>query len=209
MVGLRPTLRCEDNATLGQFNVSHHGGFAVSHYRRYYVAGGTYFFTVVTYQRRPILTTDLARRCLREAIREVQAKWPWKVLAMVLLPDHLHSIWVLPPGDARYSARWQQIKQRFTVGFLSSGGSEGRVSSSRHRHGERGVWQRRFWEHTCRDEEELKQCVDYLHWNPIKHHLTERVVDYRWSTFHRLVRLGEYETAWGGVNPCPGFEMPE
>lgn len=172
-------------------------------YRRNFVPGGTYFFTVVVHERRPILTTRLGRSCFRRALRKIRAKRPFQLVAIVLLPDHLHAVWKLPPGDADYSTRWAQIKESFTRSFLTAGGREGYRSRSRITKRERGVWQRRGWEHTVDDEDELKRCVDYIHWNPVKHGHVERVQDYRWSTFHRYVREGEYELDWGGTNPCP------
>src|SRR6266568_8209103 len=114
---------------------------------------------------------------------------------MVLLPDHLHSVWTLPNGDDGFSLRWQKIKEAFTRRFLQSGGVEGPATQSRLRHRERSVWQRRFWEHTCRNNEDLKRFLDYLHWNPVKHGLVQRVRDYPWSSFHRFVRLAEYQLA--------------
>ena len=178
-------------------------------YRRNYVPGGTYFFTVVTAGRRPILTTDLGRECLREAIDEIKAKSPFTLFAIVLLPDHLHSVWILPRGDADYSTRWRQIKEKFTRRYLERGGTEATVSDSRRKKSERGIWQRRFWEHTVRDEDDLKRCVDYVHWNPRKHNLAERVQDWPWSTFHRFVEEGEYDLDWGGTDPCPNDDTPE
>src|SRR5688572_30158789 len=112
-------------------------------FRRNYVPGGMYFFTAVTHERRPILTTDLGRRCLREAIAAEQARAPFELLAIVLLPDHLHTVWVLPDGDADYSTRWRRIKDRFTRQFLKGGGQEGTTTPSRLRHQERAVWQHR------------------------------------------------------------------
>lgn len=181
----------------------------MSDYRRYYVPGGTYFFTVVTHQRRRFLTTTRAREDLRTAIAHVRQRWPFELFATVLLPDHLHAVWTLPPGDPRYSLRWQKIKEHFTRLFAPHGVAEGVRTLSRQRRSERGYWQRRFWEHTIVDEDDLKACVDYIHWNPVKHGLVSRVVDYPWSTFHKFVRLGEYESTWGGENPCPKLEMPE
>jgi putative transposase len=179
------------------------GTTAMSLYRRYYVEGATYFFTVVTHERRPILTMPVARTSLRAAIQTVRRKRPFDVIAMVLMPDHIHAVWALPRGDADYSFRWAQIKEIFTRRYLAVGGEEGSQSASRARHRERAVWQRRFWEHTVRDEDDLQRCVEYIHWNPVKHGLAEHVLDYPWSTFHRYVRLGEYDRAWGMVNPCP------
>jgi putative transposase len=115
----------------------------------------------------------------------------------------------LPAHDANFSVRWGRIKERFTRSFLAVGGEEGQPTDSRQRHRERAVWQRRFWEHTCRDEDDLKRCLDYLHWNPVKHGLVACVRDYPWSSFHRFVRLGEYDMDWGGENPCPGYDTPK
>src|SRR5258708_19885079 len=162
-------------------------------YRRNYVPGGTYFFTLVTQDRQPILTSAIARRCLRRAIRAVRRKRPFTLFAIVVLPDHLHAVWKLPPGDSDYSLRWSQIKEEFTRRYLKSGGPEATRSPSRALHRERGVWQSRFWEHTCEDENDLKRCVDYVHWNPIKHKLVSPVRDYSWSSFRRFVRFVEYQ----------------
>jgi putative transposase len=178
-------------------------------YRRHYVPGATYLFTVVSHERRPILTTALGRRCLRHAFRSVSADRPFEIVAIVLLPDHLHTIWTLPSTDANYSLRWALIKERFTRRYFTLGGTDGTVTESRRRHRERAVWQRRFWEHAVWDEDDLKRCADYIHWNPRKHGLAASVCDYPWSSFHRFVRGGEYEMHWGSGDPCPGYDEPE
>jgi putative transposase len=178
-------------------------------YRRNYVPGGTYFFTCVTYRRRKIFTTDLARRCLREAIQTVRTDHPFTVIAIALLPDHLHTVWTLPPNDISYPLRWMRIKNEFTKAWLARGGSELQQSQSRERQGQRGIWHKRYWEHTVDDEDDLKRCVDYTHWNPRKHNLVERVRDWNWSTFSRFVTAGEYDLDWGGVDPTPGWNDPE
>jgi len=181
----------------------------MSWYRRRYVPGGTYFFTVVTHLRRAILTTDLARPLLREAILEEQVHRPFDLLAIVLLPDHLHAVWTLPENDSDYSSRWSRIKESFTRSYLAIGGEEGATTERRKARGERGIWQRRFWEHTIDGEDDLKRCLDYLHYNPVKHGLVERVSDYPWSTFRKFVRIGEYDLHWGtGEAPLevPGAE---
>jgi putative transposase len=178
-------------------------------YRRNYVPGGTYFFTAVTQDRRRILTTPLARRCLRSAIEAEQRRAPFEMVAVVLLPDHLHTVWSLPEADANYSIRWKRIKGRFTRAYLKGGSREGRTTPNRRRHQERAVWQRRFWEHTVRDEDDLIRCVDYVHWNPVKHGLVTRARDYPWSSFHRFVESGDYPLDWGsGPEPAdiPGAE---
>jgi REP-associated tyrosine transposase len=178
----------------------------MTNYRRWRVAGGTYFFTVVTLDRRRILVDDVARRALREAFRIVRSRRPFRIDGIVLLPDHLHAIWTLPNGDCDYATRWQLIKRRFTKSYLDAGGSEAKPSASRASKGERSVWQRRYFEHTCRDEIDLKRCADYLHVNPLKHGLVSRVLDWPWSSFHRYVRLGEYEPDWGNANVWYGDE---
>jgi putative transposase len=96
----------------------------MSDYRRWYVPGGTYFFTVVAYRRRPMLCDELGRRCLREAIEAVQLDWPFDLIAVVLLPDHMHTVWTLPRGDERYAVRWKRIKEEFTRRYLDRGGIE-------------------------------------------------------------------------------------
>ncbi|MGD9127595.1 MAG: transposase [Planctomycetia bacterium] len=181
----------------------------MSKYRRWFRKGGTYFFTVVTHQRRPILTSELGREALHNALEEIRQDRPFSIIAIVLMPEHIHTVWTLPPGDHDYSTRWRRIKGCFTRLYLSAHGQEGKQSDSRTTRQERAVWQRRFWEHTCRDEHDLKRCVDYIHWNPVKHGLVSRVRDYPWSSFERFVRLGEYSLDWGGINPCPGWEPPE
>ena len=181
----------------------------MAQYIRNYVPGGTYFFTVVTHQRRPILTSELGRPLLRAAFDKILTRRPVTIVAIVLLPDHLHTVWTLPADDTDYSLRWGQIKEAFTRSYLASGGSEGHRSASRVSHRERAVWQPRFWEHTCRDEDDLKRCVDYIHWNPIKHGLIVKPAQYPWSSFHRFIKLGEYPPDWGDQDPSPGFNAPE
>lgn len=132
----------------------------------------------------------------------VERRFPFETIAIVLLPDHLHAIWTLPNGDSNYAIRWARIK-----GLVTQGISIGDLR--RHSRRERDVWQPRFWEHTCRDENDVKRCVDYVHWNPVKHGVVRRVVDYPWSSFHRFVKQGEYEVSWGSIDPCPGYETPE
>jgi putative transposase len=166
-------------------------------YRRMYVAGGTYFFTIVTQSRRPFLTGNLSRKLLHEAIETQLRRRPFEITAMVLLPDHLHAVWTLPHGDSDYSTRWRLIKGQFTEQYLAAGGTEGSPTKSQFERGERGIWQPRFWEHTVRDEVDLERCVDYVHWNPVKHGLVKRVRDYPWSTFHRFVHEGFYSLEWG------------
>lgn len=166
-------------------------------YRRSWVAGGTYFFTVVTYHRQPILTSDNSRKLLRRAWLDVKHRFPFTIDAVCLLPDHIHCIWILPEDDANYSMRWKEIKRLFTKGYLEQIGPGGDRNPSRLSRGEAAIWQRRFWEHTIRDEEDLNRHRDYIHYNPVKHRLTPSVSSWTWSSFHRYVKMGYYPSGWG------------
>src|SRR5688500_11995353 len=114
-------------------------------YRRHYVPGGTCFFTVVTYNREPLLTTPRGQMCLKPALQEVQRSYPFDIVAIVLLPNHLHAVWTLPRNDDRYPLRWARIKAEFTEQWLARGGAEQDQSASRSRHRYRGIWQKRYW----------------------------------------------------------------
>ena len=180
-------------------------------YRRRRIAGGTYFFTVVTENRRPFLCTDLARQILRDAIADCGRDRPFDAVAMVLLPDHLHAIWTLPNGDADYSGRWARIKAQFTREWLQHGGEEQDQDFSRLRHRRRGVWQRKFWEHHIRDERDFEKHFDYVHYNPVKHELAKCSHDYAYSTFGKWMKRSVYEAAWccgcgGRIAKPPSFE---
>jgi putative transposase len=149
-------------------------------YRRYLVPAGTYFFTVALEDRRSHLLTDEIDK-LRAAYRKVSAERPFETVAICVLPDHLHCVWTLPEGDADFPTRWRLIKTAFTKSLpQSSDPAQGR------RAGERGIWQRRFWEHLVRDEKDLEACINYVHWNPVKHGLVENIEDWPHSTWRRF-----------------------
>lgn len=169
--------------------------------------GGTYFFTVVTDRRQRIFSSGRARTLLGNALRACQQSHPFEVRAIVLLPDHLHTIWCLPPGDANYSARWQWIKTQFTQNWLAGGGTESDISGGRLRDGRRGVWQPKFWEHTIEDEDDFDSHFDYIHYNPVKHGYATCPADWEWSSFHRWVREGVYDANWACSNQgaAPSF----
>jgi len=167
-------------------------------YRRAKIPGGTYFFTVVTFDRMKILTEDLSRDILRAAFKHARAHYPFETEAICILPDHLHCIWNLPEQDLDYSSRWRAIKSYFTREYLRSGGSQGLRNTSRMKKGEAAVWQRRYWEHAIRDDEDLSRHLDYIHYNPVKHGLVGTPIDWPWSSFHKYVTLGHYEKGWGG-----------
>ena len=164
----------------------------MTEYRRVKVGGATYFFTVNCAERSGnfILVNNV--NLLRSVFRKVKADHPFKIDAMVVLPEHLHCIWTLPPGDADYKTRWALIKAGFSRGIPSSE----RRSESRIKRGERGIWQRRYWEHLVRDEEDFQRHVDYIHWNPVKHGWVKRVNDWPHSSFHNYVRRSIYPYNW-------------
>jgi putative transposase len=114
--------------------------------------------------------------------------------AVVVLPDHLHCIWILPPGETNFSTRWNLIK-----GYFSRAIEKGeRISPSRVKRKERGIWQRRFWEHLLRDEEDFAKHVNYIHWNPVKHGCVKKVIDWPHSSFHQYMVRGVYSDDWCG-----------
>ncbi|MGR8980242.1 MAG: REP-associated tyrosine transposase [Gammaproteobacteria bacterium] len=161
-------------------------------YRRYRIKGGTYFFTAALYDRRKALLTENIN-ALRGAFAQVKAAHPFQIDAIVVLPEHLHCIWTLPEGDDDFSMRWRQIKAAFSRQI-----QHGELrSASRKEKGERGIWQRRFWEHAIRDENDFARHVDYIHFNPVKHGLVDRVADWPHSTFFKYVERGIYPISWG------------
>jgi putative transposase len=160
-------------------------------YRRHLVAGGSYFFTVNLADRRLRLLVDHID-ALRAAFHYTKARHSFAIDAIVVLPDHLHAIWTLPEGDHDFPLRWRLIKASFSRS-LPSGEA---VSSSRLNKGERGIWQRRYWEHALRDENDFARYADYIHFNPVKHGHARQAKDWRYSSFHRFVRLGFYPENW-------------
>ena len=157
----------------------------MTNYRRMHVPGATWFFTVNLADRRSRLLVERIDT-LREALRYVHARHPFRIEAMAILPDHLHAVWTLPPGDADYPTRLRLMKSWFSRHIPA--GERRRVS--RVDKGERGIWQRRYWEHRVRDERDLERCVDYVHFNPVKHGFSDCVKDWPFSSFHRFVRDG-------------------
>lgn len=175
-------------------------------YRRAHIPGGTFFFTVVTHRRRRLFHDESSRSLLGEVIRQCQRDWPFEMHAIVLLADHLHALWTLPPGDENFSARWSVIKKDFTTRFLAQGGHDLKVSVGKQRERRRGVWQRRFWEHTIEHEEDFETHFNYIHFNPVKHQLVKCPRDWGPSSFHRWVKAGVYPADWAcGRYPPPSF----
>lgn len=168
------------------------------YYRRARVPGGTYFFTVVTLNRQPILTNSDVRLALRVAIKEVQKTHPFKIEGWVLLPDHFHCVWMLPEQDDDYPQRLRLIKRHTTVMCGERYFNPGLLSDRRLRKHQGALWQNRYWEHVIRDERDKQNHLDYMHWNPVKHGLVNRVMDWPWSSFHRYCASGIYHQNWGG-----------
>jgi len=164
-------------------------------YRRITAPGGTFFFTLVTFERRKIFVDDLAVDLLRQAFRSVLMKHPFKIEAAVVLPDHLHMLWSLPEGDSDYSTRWRLIKSTFTHHWGSA--KDIPNTASRQIKGEQAVWQRRFWEHLIRDDLDWQRHVEYIHYNPVKHGLVRAPVEWRHSSFHTFVKQALYSPDWG------------
>lgn len=164
-------------------------------YRRAFNPGGSFFFTVVTERRRPLLASADSVELLREAFRRVRSKRPFKIDAMVVLPDHLHCIWTLPQGDADFATRWRLIKTWFTKHCDPVLRFEPDVARARKR--ECAVWQHRYWEHQIRDEVDYIRHIEYIHYNPVKHGLVSSPEEWPYSSFLRYVESGAYATDWG------------
>jgi len=162
-------------------------------YRRNFIPGGSFFFTINLADRKlSLLTTHID--LLRAAFRETRQRHPFTIDAIVVLPDHLHAVWTMPEDNADFATRWRLIKSTFSRNLALGE----RISASRATRGERGIWQRRYWEHTIRDETDFARHVDYIHINPVKHGLVKRVCDWAPSSSHRFVELGLCPLDWAG-----------
>jgi putative transposase len=168
-------------------------------YRRARAEGGTFFFTVNLADRSSTLLVDHADD-LRHAIRTVRAAHPFEITAIVVLPEHLHCVWTLPVRDADYATRWSLIK----AGFSRCLPVTEFIRDSRARKRERGLWQRRYWEHQIRDDEDLRRHIDYIHFNPVKHGHVSSPAAWRYSSLHRYIRSGALPKKWGDGLPVDG-----
>ena len=164
-------------------------------YRRVLVPGGTYFFTVVTYERIDLLIDQEERDLLLNVWEDVGSRHPFEIVAYCILPNHFHMVMTLPENDSNFSMRIREIKRLFTLQY--TGDCPNHINASRIKRKESSVWQRRFWEHVIRDEDDLKNHIEYVHFNPVKHGLVERVYDWESSSFHSYVVDGFYEPRWG------------
>ncbi len=173
--------------------------YNMPNYRRSRISGGTFFFTVVTFRRRPILDLPASRQALRDAIIDVRERYPFSIDAWVTLPEHLHCIWTLPEESSDFSLRWALIKSGFSKRARALFQIKDWKNDSKLKHRESTIWQRRFWEHQIRNEEEYQAYMDYIHYNPVKHGYVNKVLDWPHSTFYRYVKLGTYPENWGGI----------
>ncbi|MBD2345800.1 REP-associated tyrosine transposase [Anabaena subtropica] len=165
-------------------------------YRRAYLSGGTFFLTLVTYERYPIFS-NIENVChLRSALAKVRSEMPFEIEGAVVLPDHIHFLWTLPTDDENYSQRIGRLKVLFTRSLGSKTILPENLSNSRRKHRESNVWQRRFWEHTIRDEADFEKHLNYIHYNPVKHGLVSCPHLWDYSSFHKFVRKGIYSSNW-------------
>src|SRR3990172_2800833 len=174
-------------------------------YRRAWHPGGMYFFTVNLLERfgNELLVREIDT--LREAVSRVHQTHPFTIHGWVVLPDHLHCVISLPESDDDFALRWRLIKARFAKSLPVTE----RRSSVRQRRGERGIWQRRYWEHWIQDEADFAAHMDYVHINPVKHGLVKRVADWPHSTFHRLAKAGIYPSDWAGSIVADGLDYDD
>lgn len=169
-------------------------------YRRAFVPGGTFFFTVVTADRKPVFAEQKNVAALRDAFRTIRLRRPFTLDAGVVLPDHLHCIWTLPPGDADFATRWRLVKTWFTKHCDSdtSSGYATLTRPTRTSKCEQAVWQHRYWEHMVRDDADYPRHVEYIHFNPVKHGYVKAPMDWPYSSFRLYVKAGIYPPDWGG-----------
>jgi REP-associated tyrosine transposase len=165
-------------------------------YRRVFLPGASYFFTLIVHQRAPLFSDAFTIDLFTHTVRKVQTERPFTLEAQVILPDHVHVLWTLPEGDTDYPTRVRLIKAAFTRLILRSRPPAKR-SHSRIAKGEQAVWQRRYWEHTIRDERDFQAHLDYIHINPVKHGLVSAARDWPHSTFRDWVARGAYDESWG------------
>ncbi|WP_150052063.1 REP-associated tyrosine transposase [Methylomonas rhizoryzae] len=173
-------------------------------YRRVFVAGGCYFFTVNLLERRLTLLTDHID-LLRDSVRRVKRLYPFYIDAWVVLPDHMHMVLTLPADTADFSVRLRLMKLLFAKGLPRSE----RLSATRRNRNERGIWQRRFWEHAIRDDRDYSRHIDYCHWNPVKHGYVNQLSEWPYSTVHRDVRNALLASDWVGFTESSDAEFGE
>lgn len=174
-------------------------------YKRLKVEGASYFFTVVTYERQNLFSDATAVALLAKAIDKIRLRHPFELEALVVLPDHLHALWQLPTNEADYSMRWRLIKECFTKAWVKQHGPTC-ANASRLAKREQAIWQRRYWEHLIRDDDDFSAHLDYIHLNPVHHGLVTAPREWPHSSFALWMDRGVYEPHWGS-NEKP--ELPE
>jgi putative transposase len=165
----------------------------MSRYRRVKIKGGIFFFTVALADRSSNLLVRHIDR-LRHAYEVIQQRLPFETAAICILPEHIHALWQLPEGDDDFATRWSLFKSGFSRGFAATPARSASKIAKR----EKGIWQRRYWEHAVRDDADFERHVNYIHYNPVKHGLVTRVGDWPFSSFHRFVAQGILPADWGG-----------
>lgn len=178
----------------------------MANFRRLFLPGATWFFTVATWQRRPLLTDPRVLSALGSALREVRQTLPFSMPAHVVLPDHLHVVWTLPEGDTDYPRRWSMIKRITSQLAAIPPVARSRSMVARR---EAGLWQRRYWEHLIRDDDDLHRHIDYIHLNPVEHGHAARASAWPHSSFPRYVRKGTYGPDWGAVTDPEALNFGE
>ncbi|NEO86620.1 MAG: transposase [Spirulina sp. SIO3F2] len=179
-------------------------------YRRARIPGSTIFITCITHQRQPLFHNPHNIQLLRRALAQTQQEKPFTVTAAVILPEHLHFLWQLPDQDCNYSARVGRMKVLFTRALCGNTAPPEDLSESRKKHRERDVWQRRFWERSLCDQQEVNHYLDYIHYNPVKHGLVTCPHLWQYSSFSRYVAQGVYSKYWacqcrGNIARVPDF----
>jgi len=169
-------------------------------YRRAFVPGGSYFFTVVTERRQKIFIDDKNVEILRQAFKNVMKKYPFTIDAAVILPEHLHFVWTLPSNDTDFSTRWRLIKTWFTKHCEYE--SIIKLNNSQITRDEKNIWQHRYWEHLLRDELDFEQHINYVHYNPVKHGYVSKPIDWEYSSFYKYVEENIISSNWGKSEIC-------
>jgi len=171
----------------------------MSNYRRSFTPGACFFFTVVTHKRINYFSNKSNINLLRKAFHYVKNKHPFAIEAIVVLPDHLHTLWQLPENDSNYSLRWRLIKH-----YVSS-----HIKTSSNHRREKQVWQRRFWEHEIRNEIDWRNHMDYIHYNPVKHGYVTLAQEWEYSSICKAMEKGWYDKSWGCTSPSniDGMEL--
>jgi len=172
-------------------------------YRRVYIKGACYFFTLVTEKRQAIFSGEKQINLLRESFKKVMQKYPFKIDAIVLLPDHLHCIWTLPENDHDYSTRWRLIKTGFSKHHAEF--HKLQANQARQRKNQQAIWQHRFWEHTIRNEQDYQNHIDYIHYNPVKHGYVNQASAWPYSSLQQYIKNGLIPENWG----ASGIKIPD